>query len=92
MSTIGFIGLGHMGKHMSRNLLKSSNRMIYYNPGFACALMSKDLSLSQQVAINAKVASPLGALATSIFTMACHAGLADQDMSAVVKFLAGEKG
>lgn len=62
-----------------------------YRPGFAAALMLKDLCLGQQVAMNANVSSPLGALATSIFSMACHSGLADQDMSAVIKLLAGSK-
>jgi 3-hydroxyisobutyrate dehydrogenase len=63
-----------------------------YIPGFACALMSKDLALGQQLAMNTNVAAPLGAMAAAIFNMACHAGFARQDMSAVMKFLGGQKG
>jgi 3-hydroxyisobutyrate dehydrogenase len=73
-------------------ILETSPASHNYNPGFACALMLKDLTLGQHLASNANVASPLGALATSIFDMACQAGFAGQDMSAVMKFLAGEKG
>ena len=30
MSTIGFIGLGTMGRHMARNLLKGGQRLVFY--------------------------------------------------------------
>jgi 3-hydroxyisobutyrate dehydrogenase len=72
-------------------ILEESPASHDYKPGFAAGLMLKDLCLGQQIAINTNASTPFGALATSIFSMACHSGLADQDMSAVIKFLAGNK-
>ncbi|MFI9081833.1 3-hydroxyisobutyrate dehydrogenase [Streptomyces sioyaensis] len=56
-----------------------------FRPGFASALMLKDLGLSQTVASDVHAPTPLGALAHSIYSMVCGNGLADEDMSAVIK-------
>ena len=30
MSTVGFIGLGTMGRHMARNLIRAGHRLVFY--------------------------------------------------------------
>lgn len=61
-----------------------------YRPGFATNLMLKDLALSQQVAIQLNVPSPLGSAAMSVFSVASQSGLGNEDMSAVIKLFAGK--
>ncbi|WP_158808981.1 3-hydroxyisobutyrate dehydrogenase [Beijerinckia sp. L45] len=58
-----------------------------YRPGFAAELMLKDLGLSQSVAASAAVGTPLGALATDIFSRFVESGGRGRDYSAVVEFL-----
>jgi 3-hydroxyisobutyrate dehydrogenase len=61
-----------------------------YAPGFAASLMLKDLTLSQQAAAGVQVATPLGALACSLYSEFAEAGGADRDFSAMLLHL-GEK-
>ncbi|WP_370201111.1 3-hydroxyisobutyrate dehydrogenase [Roseibium sp.] len=61
-----------------------------YAPGFAASLMLKDLNLSQQAAAGVQAATPLGALACSLYSEFAEAGGADRDFSAMLLHL-GEK-
>ena len=58
-----------------------------YKPGFAADLMLKDLGLSQAVAADADVTTPLGAAARDIYARFVEAGGRGRDYSAVVEFL-----
>jgi 3-hydroxyisobutyrate dehydrogenase len=60
-----------------------------YKPGFATALMLKDLRLAQQAALGAGAATPLGAEAAQLYGLFEAAGHADEDYSAIVGFLRG---
>ena len=60
-----------------------------YKPGFAADLMLKDLGLSQDVATDADVRTPLGAAAHDIYRRFVEAGGRGKDYSAVVEFLRG---
>jgi 3-hydroxyisobutyrate dehydrogenase len=61
-----------------------------YKPGFATALMLKDLRLSQEASLSAGAATPMGAHAAQIYALLAGAGHADEDFSAVINFLRGE--
>jgi 3-hydroxyisobutyrate dehydrogenase len=61
-----------------------------YKPGFAAAMMHKDLKLSQEAAAQAGVATPLGAQATALYTMFVNAGNAGLDYSAIIKMIRGK--
>jgi 3-hydroxyisobutyrate dehydrogenase len=58
-----------------------------YKPGFAAALMLKDLMLSQLAAGEAGQATPMGAHATNIYSRFVDAGYAGTDFSGVINFL-----
>ena len=58
-----------------------------YRPGFAAALMLKDLGLSQEAAASSGAATPKGARATEIYKSFVEAGGADTDFSGIIKFL-----
>lgn len=60
-----------------------------YQPGFAAAMMLKDLKLAQEAASSAGAATPLGAEAASLYTLFCNSGGEGQDFSGIVKFLRG---
>lgn len=60
-----------------------------YAPGFAAALMLKDLRIAMEAAQGAGAATPLGAHATQIYGMMDLAGKADLDFSGVIEFLNG---
>lgn len=62
-----------------------------YVPGFAAALMLKDLKLAQAAAQSAGAATPLGAEAAQLYGLFDNAGHGGMDFSAIVKFLRGEK-
>ncbi len=61
-----------------------------YKPGFASALMLKDLRLSQEAAAGAGAATPMGALATQIYAMHNAAGGAGADFSGIIRMLRGK--
>jgi len=71
-------------------LVESSAANRGYKPGFAAAMMHKDLKLSQAAAAQAGVATPLGAEATALYTMFVNAGNAELDYSAIVKMISGK--
>jgi 3-hydroxyisobutyrate dehydrogenase len=60
-----------------------------YKPGFAAALMLKDLRIAMEAARTAGAATPLGAHATQIYTMMDLAGQSGMDFSGVIRFLNG---
>ena len=60
-----------------------------YKPGFAAALMLKDLRLAQEAALAAGAATPLGAEAAQIYSLFAGAGHADQDFSGIINFIRG---
>lgn len=60
-----------------------------YRPGFAAALMLKDLKLSQEAAESAGAATPLGAAAAHLYEEFIDSGSGDRDFSAIVEMLRG---
>jgi 3-hydroxyisobutyrate dehydrogenase len=60
-----------------------------YNNGFATKLMLKDMVLAQEAAMEAGVATPLGAASTQLYRLCADAGHADKDNAIIYKFLAG---
>jgi 3-hydroxyisobutyrate dehydrogenase len=62
-----------------------------YKPGFAAALMLKDLALAQQAAAQTGAATPLGAHAERLYRMFNEAGGSAQDFSAIIRHLAASQ-
>ena len=65
-----------------------SNRA--YKPGFASAMMLKDLKLAMDAARSRGAATPMGAQAEAIYELFNNSGGADLDFSGVIKLLAAE--
>ena len=61
-----------------------------YKPGFATALMVKDLTLAQEAALAAGASTPLGAEATHLMRLFMSGGNADKDFSGVIEFIRGK--
>lgn len=62
-----------------------------YKPGFAAALMLKDLKLSQEAAQGAGAVTPLGAEATQLYALFAAQGLGGDDFSGIINFLRGDR-
>jgi 3-hydroxyisobutyrate dehydrogenase len=62
-----------------------------YKPGFAAALMLKDLKLSQEAATSVGAATPLGAHAEEIYAAFGAAGNEGSDFSGIVNYLRDAK-
>jgi len=60
-----------------------------YQPGFAAAMMLKDLRLAQDAAQSAKAATPLGAQAMALYALMESAGEDGLDFSGVMKLIDG---
>jgi 3-hydroxyisobutyrate dehydrogenase len=60
-----------------------------YKPGFAAALMLKDLRLAQEAAAGVGAATPLGAEAAQLYQMFAAAGRAGDDFSGIIRLLRG---
>ncbi|MEM7221362.1 MAG: 3-hydroxyisobutyrate dehydrogenase [Pseudomonadota bacterium] len=60
-----------------------------YKPGFAAAMMLKDLKLSQSAAQQADVATPLGAQATALYDIFVKADQEGLDYSAIIRMIRG---
>ncbi|MCP8938805.1 3-hydroxyisobutyrate dehydrogenase [Alsobacter sp. SYSU M60028] len=60
-----------------------------YAPGFAAALMLKDLKLSQEAAAATGATTPLGAQAAALYESFAAAGFEGKDFSGIVEFLRG---
>ncbi len=63
-----------------------------YKPGFAAALMLKDLKLAQEAAQAAGAATPLGAQAAQLYALFSGLGHADTDFSGIIRMLRGDIG
>jgi 3-hydroxyisobutyrate dehydrogenase len=63
-----------------------------YKPGFAAALMLKDLKLAQEAAQGAGAATPLGAEAAQLYGLFNPQGGGGTDFSGIVEFLRGKTG
>ncbi|BCH24391.1 3-hydroxyisobutyrate dehydrogenase [Mesorhizobium sp. L-8-3] len=61
-----------------------------YKPGFAAALMLKDLKLSQEAAQASGAITPLGAEATQLYALFNAAGHGGTDFSGIIRFLRGD--
>src|SRR5271163_4415242 len=62
-----------------------------YRPGFAAALMLKDLKLAQEAALASGATTPLSAEAAQLYALFNAAGHAGDDFSGIINFLRGEK-
>ncbi|RWN69870.1 MAG: 3-hydroxyisobutyrate dehydrogenase [Mesorhizobium sp.] len=60
-----------------------------YRPGFAAALMLKDLKLSQEAAQSVGAVTPLGAEAAQLYALFNAQGHAGADFSGIINFLRG---
>ncbi|MCF4166269.1 3-hydroxyisobutyrate dehydrogenase [Zavarzinia compransoris] len=61
-----------------------------YQPGFAVAMMLKDLKLAQEAAAKAGAAIPMGNQATSLYTLFDAAGKSGVDFSGIIEMLRGK--
>lgn len=61
-----------------------------YAPGFAAAMMLKDLVLSQNAAQANKISTPLGAKATELYQDFVDQGFGPTDFSGIIKLIAKE--
>ncbi|MBV1706588.1 MAG: 3-hydroxyisobutyrate dehydrogenase [Hyphomicrobiales bacterium] len=61
-----------------------------YKPGFAAALMLKDLKLSQQAAQTSGATTPMGAMALQLFQLFASNGHASDDFSGIINMLRGQ--
>jgi 3-hydroxyisobutyrate dehydrogenase len=62
-----------------------------YKPGFAAALMLKDLKLAQEAALASGASTPLGAEAAQLYALFNSAGHEGADFSGIINFLRGQK-
>jgi 3-hydroxyisobutyrate dehydrogenase len=63
-----------------------------YEPGFAAALMLKDLMLSQAAAEDTGVTTPLGAKAAALYQNFADEGFGDKDFSGIINMLRDKAG
>lgn len=61
-----------------------------YAPGFATAMMLKDLKLAQRAALASGAATPMGAAAEALYALFAANGGAGRDFSGIIEFLAGK--
>jgi 3-hydroxyisobutyrate dehydrogenase len=59
-----------------------------YRPGFAAALMLKDLTLAQQAAVDAGATTPMGRRAAELYKAFVDKGHAGEDFSGIIRQLA----
>jgi len=62
-----------------------------YKPGFASALMLKDLKLAQEAAAATGAATPLGAAAAQLYGLHNAWGEGDADFSSIIRLLRGRR-
>ncbi|MGF9758562.1 3-hydroxyisobutyrate dehydrogenase [Microvirga sp. 0TCS3.31] len=63
-----------------------------YKPGFAAALMLKDLKLAQEAALASGAATLLGAEAAQLYALFANAGHDGDDFSGIINFIRGQRG
>ncbi|MGO4389681.1 3-hydroxyisobutyrate dehydrogenase [Microvirga sp. 2YAF29] len=62
-----------------------------YKPGFAAALMLKDLKLAQEAALASGASTPLGAEAAQLYALFNNGGHEGDDFSGIINFIRGKK-
>jgi 3-hydroxyisobutyrate dehydrogenase len=62
-----------------------------YKPGFAAALMLKDLKLAQEAASTSGAVTPLGAEAAQLYALYAAQGGGGADFSGIIRFLRGDQ-
>ncbi len=62
-----------------------------YKPGFAAALMLKDLRLAQVAALASGASTPLGAEAAQLYALFNNAGHDGDDFSGIINFIRGQR-
>ena len=60
-----------------------------YKPGFASALMLKDMALSQEAAAASGASTPLGAIAAQLYRMHNASGESGSDFSSIINMIRG---
>ncbi len=60
-----------------------------YKPGFAAALMQKDLALAQDAARGSGASTPMGAAASQLYNLFVAQGHAGDDFSAIINMIRG---
>ncbi|MEE8535635.1 MAG: 3-hydroxyisobutyrate dehydrogenase [Kiloniellales bacterium] len=61
-----------------------------FAPGFAAAMMHKDLKLAQDAANKSGAATPLGAAAAALYTLYVNAGHGGMDYSGIINMIRGD--
>lgn len=61
-----------------------------YKPGFAAALMLKDLKLAQEAALSSGASTPLGAEAAQLYALFNNLGHGADDFSGIINFIRGK--
>jgi 3-hydroxyisobutyrate dehydrogenase len=61
-----------------------------YKPGFAAALMLKDLKLAQEAALVSGASTPMGAEAAQLYALFANAGHEGNDFSGIINFIRGQ--
>lgn len=61
-----------------------------YKPGFAAALMQKDLALAQEAARGAGASTPMGAAASQLYNLFVAQGHAGDDFSGIINMIRGK--
>jgi 3-hydroxyisobutyrate dehydrogenase len=61
-----------------------------YKPGFAAALMQKDLALAQEAARGSGASTPMGASASQLYNLFVSQGHAGDDFSAIINLIRGK--
>ena len=79
-----------MNHHPVPGIIEASAANRDYQPGFAAAMMHKDLKLSQEAAAQVGAATPLGAAATSLYTLFVNGGRGGLDYSGIIKLIRGD--
>ena len=79
-----------LNHHPVPGIVETSAANRDYQPGFAAAMMHKDLKLSQAAASQVGAATPLGAQATALYTLFVNAGNAGLDYSGIIRLIRGE--
>lgn len=74
------------------NLVPNSPASKNFAPGFTTAMMLKDLRLSQQTAQNVGATTPLGAMATMLYTTHHNLAGGQLDFSSIIRFIKGQFG
>ena len=62
----------------------------HYKPGFAAALMQKDLGLAQDAARSAGASTPMGAAASQLYNLFVAQGHGGDDFSGIINMIRGK--